>query len=124
MAIFGTDNAYVNNLPTLEVFQGDTFTIAFEFEYPDGTPIDLRNNIDVILRISPFRDYNNPIIVKNGLVSTTQSNLCYMVFRSSDTRDITAIKCDYQPRLVVSNSGELDSYIRGEGSIFFNPEIY
>lgn len=116
-------NVYVNQLPDLSFYQGDTITIPFQFDYDDGAPIDLRK-AKMVWYLCPYRQYRNVILEKNGIVSASNYNICYINLSKSDTKDLDFIKYTHQPVLEVIDNGVMKPYRRAEGSIIFNPMIY
>lgn len=128
------DNIYVEQLPTLEFFQGDTVTIPFKFVNSLQEPIDLRFR-EVYWRLCPFGRHNSPILILDNITptSTGETNIvvnqsdpsvCYVNLETDMTKYITPMKYTQQPIVSITKPGPIyEEYIRAQGNIIFKPRI-
>lgn len=128
------DNIYVEQLPDLEFFQGDTVTIPFRFVNGLNEPIDLRFTT-VYWRLCPYGRYNSPVLIldsvtpgatgeKNIVINETDPSICYVNLETDMTKQMVNIKYTHQPIISLTKPGPIyEEYIRAEGNIIFKPRI-
>jgi len=71
----------------MEFFREDRIRISFRFWHPPDSsgnmfPIDLTDGIKPVWYLCPFRQYQNPVIIKDMLVDQTDKNLCSVLLNS------------------------------------------
>lgn len=131
--VYGGTNYYIQKLPDLEFFAGNTITIPFVFYDSLMNPIDL-HRVDVYWYLCPYGRYKTPSLILSDkqvdalnnpkiLISDVEPNLCYVNLSYEDTKKLAYIKYTQQPVLILKNSRGIRRYIRAEGNLLFLPYI-
>lgn len=124
---------YVQQIPDMTFFQGDTITIPFEFYDGQNTPIDLRR-VTVYWYLCPYGKHKSPVLILDSVTKDLKGetkivineripNLCYVNLNVEDTKKMRYVKYTQQPIIVLTNSRGTRRYIRAEGNIIFKPMI-
>ena len=120
-------NDYIYRIPIMEFYREDTINLFFRFWYTPNLygevlPIDLSLGVRPVWYLCPYRQYNNPVLIKNMIISAREKNLCSVALTSEDTRDLDYIKFSHQPILIMQDNPNM-KYIRAEGDIILHPNI-
>ena len=114
------------SLEDCECIQGDTMSLYYEFYDTEGNPLDLRRAKMYVI-LCPYGQYNNPVLTKEGIISSGTPNMCVVNLSKEDTMDLKDIKYNQQPVIVLGEDSDEESireYRRAQGDFIMYPAIH
>lgn len=125
MSTMNTNYNPVQQISDIQIFQGDTNTLSYEFYYDNNEPINLRESgINVRWVLCYYGEYDYPILTKTMLISSAEPyNVASVQLTVSDIKNLDNVKCTYQPIVTYTSGGVTREYRRAEGNILFKPRI-
>lgn len=118
-------SSFVQKVDLIEMFNGDTLTIPFEFYRTPTDPIDLLEmNAKVLWTLCPYGQVDYPVLSKPMVISETEPYLATVYLTIEDTKNLNdSTKYTHQPIVIYTNMDGTREYRRAQGDVLMWPRI-